>query len=584
MRRFALTVLLCALAALPAMALDRNAFTFTQYDLRVTLDPHQHGLAAEGTVELRNTSPLPQREVVLQISSSLRWLSVLSDGAEVEWLEQSYTSDIDHTGLLNEVIVKLEKPLAPGASLRLSVRYSGTVAKDATRLQRIGTPAEVARRSDWDEISDSFTALRGAGFVVWYPVSMEAANLSQGNELFERLRGWREREASSMLRVHISKVPPPEGDEAKSTFVANGSIGKTGVLLDEEFPGVEPVVVLLGDPSETTDRPRVDAYYTAAHTNFARDYMAAAELVIPLLEAWFGTPQRKVVLVELTDPSALPYDTGAFYFVPMRSVPPAAAEVALTRPAVHAMLDSPRPWIRDGLANFAQALVRERQTGRRAALAYLGQFGSALAVAEAQSHRTVASDGAAAPGVESAELPSIGLQPLITTSDELFFRTKSAYVWWMLRDRVGDRVLQSALAQYRATDDRNPAYMQRLIEKQLPAKHDLETFFDEWVYRDRGLPRLRVDSAYVRKTLRDQTVTAVTIQNLGEAGCEVPVTVRSVNGENSVRVLVPAKSKATVRVPLESTPSEAEVNDGSVPEEEHRDNVILVTASPSPKQ
>ncbi len=136
---------------------------------------------------------MPQSQVALQISSSLHWLSVLADGAEVEWLEQSYTSDIDHTGLLHEAIVKFDKPLAPGESLRLNVRYSGTVQKDTTRLERIGTPADIARRSDWDEISDSFTALRGAGFVVWYPVSMDAANLSQGDELFEILRDWRER-------------------------------------------------------------------------------------------------------------------------------------------------------------------------------------------------------------------------------------------------------------------------------------------------------------------------------------------------------------------------------------------------------
>ncbi len=118
--------------------------------------------------------------------------------------------------------------------------------------------------------------------------------------------------------------------------------------------------------------------------------MAAAESVIPTLEEWFGTPRRKVVLVELTDPDAMPYDSGPYYFVPMRKVPSAAAQVALARPAVHAMIDSPRPWIREGLAGFAQALIREHQAGRRAALAYLGQFSSALAAAEATVPRLAA--------------------------------------------------------------------------------------------------------------------------------------------------------------------------------------------------
>ncbi len=587
MRRLALAFLLVALAALPAMALDRNAFTFTRYDLRVTLEPHQHGLAAEGTLELRNDSQRPQREVSLQISSSLRWLSVLADGGEVEWLVQSYTSDIDHTGLLNEAIVKLDKPIAPGEMLRLNVRYSGTVQRDTTRLERVGTPADVARRSDWDEISDSFTALRGAGFVAWYPVSMDAANLSQGNELFEILRAWRERESASVLSVQLSSAAAPEGGESKFIFVANGSPAADGTqrpaspAFSQEFRGVEPVIVMLSDPAETTDRPQVDAYYTAAHTQYARDYMAAAETAIPTLEEWFGAPRRKLVLVELTDPDALPYDSGPYYFVPMRKLPPDAAEVALARPLVHAMIDSPRPWIREGLAGFAQALVRERQAGRRAALDYLGQFSSALAVAELQSH---ASPPSRDPSSDPApELPAIGPQSLITTADEVFFRTKAAYVWWMLRDMVGERALQSALAHYRSSEDRDTAYMQRLIEKQDSPKRDLEAFFDDWVYRDRGLPQLRLHSAYMRQTLDERTVTAVTVENLGEAWCEVPVSVHSPKGMNSVRVAVAGKSKATVRVPFEGAPITAEVNDGSVPEAERRDHGIAVTATSPPE-
>ena len=143
---------------------------------------------------------------------------MLAGGAPVEWLAQSYTSDIDHTGQLSEAIVKFDTPLAPGATFVLNVRYSGTVVKDATRLERIGTPHQIALRSDWDEISDRFTALRGVGFVVWYPVSMDAADLSQGNELFEALRGWRERQSSSLLRVQLSRVPPAEGDKEAFTF------------------------------------------------------------------------------------------------------------------------------------------------------------------------------------------------------------------------------------------------------------------------------------------------------------------------------------------------------------------------------
>jgi hypothetical protein len=93
---------------------------------------------------------------------------------------------------------------------------------------------------------------------------------------------------------------------------------------------------------------------------------------------------------------------------------------------------------------------------------------------------------------------------------------------------------------------------------------------------------LKVESTNVRKTLDEQTVTAVTVENLSDAWCEVPVTVRSAKGENAARLAVPARGKATVRIPYQETPSEVEVNDGSVPEAEPRENVAPITAVPAP--
>ena len=576
--------------AAPVLALDRNAFSFPLCDLEVHIDPHQHWLAAEGTVELRNISGKPQSEAALQISSSLRWLSVARDESAVEWLSQSYTSDIDHTGMLSEAIVKFERPLAPGQSLRLAVRYSGTITRDATRLERIGTPHNVALRSDWDQIGGGFTALRGAGFVAWYPVAMEAASLSTGNELFETLRDWRERQGQAVLRVKllVPKLEVAGSENSRTMFIGNGTpvgqdSGKTAeadgstTVLTQEFRGFEPVLVMLKDAASTTDRPMVAAYYTAAHTGLARDYMAAAEAVIPVLAEWFGKPTHKVVLVELADSEALPYQAGVYSFMPMRAAPHAAAEVAMARVVAAAMLDSPRAWVRDGLAGFAQVLVRERQGGRKAALDYLGQFGSTLAAAEAQSHGATPTKNTAS---QAGADESLGRpQPLVVTADEIYLHTKAAYVWWMLRDMVGDRKLQAALAAYRAAEDRDTGYVKRLIEQQFSPRRDLEQFFDDWVYRDRGLPQLRILSAFARKTLGEQTVTAVTVENLGESGCEVPVLVRGGGIEARVRLLVPAKSKAIVRVPLAATPTEAEVNDGSIPEAPRARHVAPVGAS-----
>ena len=51
----------------------------------------------------------------------------------------------------------------------------------------------------------------------------------------------------------------------------------------------------------------------------------------------------------------------------------------------------------------------------------------------------------------------------------------------------------------------------------------------------------------------------------------------SISLENRERLLVPAKSKATVRVSLGAYPVAVEVNDGSVPEAGHRDHVFAIT-------
>jgi aminopeptidase N len=134
----------------------------------------------------------------------------------------------------------------------------------------------------------------------------------------------------------------------------------------------------------------------------------------------------------------------------------------------------------------------------------------------------------------------------------------------MLRDMVGDDALKQALARYRAEDDKDPKYVERLIEAN--AKRDLGWFFDDWVYQDRGLPDFRVQSAHPWKSDKDVQFVTVTLENLGNAGAEVPFTIMSEDGEVTNRIEVRAKSTATTRVELKGAASEIVVNDGSVPE------------------
>jgi hypothetical protein len=168
-------------------------------------------------------------------------------------------------------------------------------------------------------------------------------------------------------------------------------------------------------------------------------------------------------------------------------------------------------------------------------------------------------------------------QSLINTSNEELLRSKAMYVWCMLRDIAGDAALKKALASYRPEQDKEPSYMPGLIQAQ--TQRDLEWFFDDWIYRDRGLPDFKVESAFTRKTLPEGYLITVTVDNLGAAGAEVPVTVIFAGGEIRKPVLVRGKDKGVLRIEVPKTPEEIVVNDGSVPESDLSNNTFKIHSS-----
>src|SRR3984885_668335 len=145
---------------------DRLAVTFTALDLDVHLQTAAQQIAVRALVTVRNDGKSPLTRIPLQISSSLLWEQIRIAGRTFPFTVATLDSDTDHTGQLHEAAVPLATPLAPGAALQLDVAYSGSVERTAKRLISLGTPEDVARHSDWDEISPSFTGFCGFGDVV----------------------------------------------------------------------------------------------------------------------------------------------------------------------------------------------------------------------------------------------------------------------------------------------------------------------------------------------------------------------------------------------------------------------------------
>jgi hypothetical protein len=568
---------LTASLTVPATALNREAFTITRYNLEVRLEPQQQRLGARGKITLRNDSGQPQRVAALQISSSLNWRSIRVDGKAVQFVSQPYISDIDHTGALSEAIVTLPVEIKPKESVEIEVGYEGVIPLDTTRLTRVGVPEEIAKRTSWDQISTTFTAVRGAGYVAWYPITTESADFSEGNGLFEVADRWKARESGSEFKARVvmsqtsGEAPPlmicsPIGDStieqisraqlvsAECSWTRLGSVTPTFAMANYRADPKQPLTL----------------YSLAGHEAGAATYSNALAPAMKFVSGWFGPLSAPVAIADFADPHSAPFESGTLLMASMAAEDSKVAGINLVHELVHSALPSSRPWVYEGLAHFAEAMYRQEQGGRQAALDFLGLHRAAFLDSEKE--------------VSSAPQKNVGEknlgQPLAGTFDETYYRSKAAYVWWMLRDMVGDDALKQAIRKYRAEDDndRDPKYVQRLIES--AAKRDLGWFFDDWVYQDRGLPDFHVQSVHPWKTEKGVQFITVTLENLGNAGAEVPFTILFEGGEITKRIEVRAKGTATTRVELPGTASAIVVNDGSVPESDLTNNAFQIGAEP----
>lgn len=553
-------------------SLDREAFSILKYDLEIRLEPEQERLGARGTITLRNDSVQPQKIVALQISSSLNWRAIRVGGKTVQFVSQPYTSDIDHTGALSEAVVTLPVEVKPKDSVEIEIGYEGVIALDTTRLSRVGVPEGIAKHSSWDQISPSFTAVRGAGYVAWYPITTESADFSEGNSLFEVSDRWKAREAGSSMAIKLCtstnsgrKETMLMGDPVHGTKAGSlGGTASTSTACSEHrfvtLGSVTPAFVAANYGMQS--KIPVCIFILPGHEAGAATYSNALEPATKFVNEWFGPSSAAVTIADFADPHSAPFESGTMLMASMAAQDSKLAGINLVHELVHSSLPASRPWVYEGLAHFAEAIYRQEQGGRQAALDLLGLHRAAFLDSEK----------------ELTESPkSIG-QPLVSTFSEIYYRSKAAYVWWMLRDMIGDDALKSAIRKYRPQDDddKDPKYVEQLITS--ASKRDLSWFFDDWVYHDRGLPDFRVQSAHPWTTDKGVQFVTVTLENLGNAGAEIPFTVSSGSGDVTNRIEVRAKSTATTRVQLPAAPTQIVINDGSVPESDFTNNVFRISA------
>ena len=477
---------------------------------------------------MRNDGDQPLKRIALQLSSTLKWERIkLNEGAtavDAKFAQHPVDSDADHTGEVNEAVVTLPRPLAPKEELKLEVFYSGLITLSGERLERIGAPTISAERSDWDRVSADFIGLRGFGNVVWYPVSAPPVLLGDGAKLFAEIGRQKRRQQEAQIKMTVTAEYTAD-TPAPNLAVLNGRVEPVvqTAAPENSYPGVVTATLpatALGFATPSLfllNRQKVDSgdlqiYAASEDLASTQGYVAAVRTVTPLVQQWLGAkPKSPLTVVGLADAEDMAAEEGAIYLTGFKASPdPKDLDAAMVHSLAHAYFRSPRVWLDEGVAQFLGSLWVEQVDGRRAALEAVGASRGALALAEPGT-----------PGEANGE-------DLIHASDIVYYRTKATYVFWMLRDLVGDAQLASALTAYRPDEDTTPEYFERLLEKS--TGKDLKWFFDDWVYHDRGLADFSIGGVYPSHAASaDQWLVALDISNDGFAEAEVPVTVRSKN-------------------------------------------------------
>ncbi len=521
-------------------------------------------------------------------------------------------TDADHTGSISEAVTTLPAPLAPGASLSLIALYSGAIPPSAERLTRIGAPGPQAAAQDWDSIaptdpaadSQTGTALRGFGNVLWYPVSAPPVFLGDGARLFSLVGRTKLRQSTATLRLRLAvdyTGEPPDaaylcGRRAQLTAISDNADAPAA-----DAPGIATTAFdaapigfrqlprassSLPSRPGTSSRPATSPPSPAATWSCPPTPMPPPRSNPSSPRGSAPTPPNTPLTI--LDHPGDPFEDDALLvqssLSSSASLPPTPISSTRNRqlstyarpsPSTHAWIHSSHrtsAWIDEGLPEFMSLLWTERTQGRAAALAQLQELTQPLALAEPDPTST---SNSSAPG----HAPGPAGASLADSSDEIFYRNKAAAVWWMLRSIAGDDALKQALQTYRrlsekdSRPDQNSTLQPDAFEKTLEsATHmDLAWFFRDWVYNDRGLPDLQIANVTPSQLEPNGAAAAgflvgIEVRNDGFAEAQVPVIVRSAGATETRQLRIPGRASASVRIVFAGRPNQVQVNDGSVPE------------------
>ncbi len=582
---------------------QRGSLLFTAYDLDARVAPASGKLTVRARVTARNTGEAALDRIALQVSSALNWesVSLVTPGGvkRLALAQHLLDTDADHTGRASEAVLELQEPLAPGASVTLDAFYSGTVLPSAERLSRIGASGIQAGAADWDRITPTGVWLRGFGNVMWYPVSSPQLFLGEGAKLFEAIEKVKLEEQAATVRLRLSVEYA--GDPPAAAYFCGRRAAFKAISDDPDMPTAAGAGVAMAEFAEEPLGFRTPSLFVVARPEVMTASLGggepmlalvaadeavtpalakSTERLLPLFQQWLGArPLSALTVIAPPVANGQPFEDGPLVVAPLASLGEADALPALTFSLLHAWVQSGRPWVDEGLAQFFALVQVEQERGRDAMVAQLAEMLKPVVLAQASVRDAAQAPAASAESQAafSSSAAAVTGEPLIATGSELFYRRKAAAVWLMLREIAGEQALQVTLQAWRGrepvrgeTAEENALALEAMLEKN--SGKDLRGIFEDWVLHDRGLPELTLTQVSPRQLPATASgrsggwLTAITVNNAGGAMADVPVIVSAGSFSTTVRLTVPGGSSATARVQTEAVPTEVQVNDGITPE------------------